>query len=351
MLDRFWKNWLNNIKRLPFIRAGKTGNPSPQKSRPTATFYFNGDDAEAKVMAKVPIISGTFKPMPMGESKLLKVPSIDIQAAPATTKSLSRFDLRSISPASEIDLVRMSALEKIHSKSMSCLASDIDVDKDGGKSLPAPTPTIVVDKVRRRSHEVGGSDLEKKTLAKKKLGHRRSHSAAILLPTMEAGVGVGVGVGVDLFGMTNVEKRSEVRRSSDAIYATPSASSKTKSSTFPRSMSPVLVSSPAPTPRTPNLGKKLLKSMSVPVKHFLDVATLRYLPRLSEILAGILASWTLFVVRLCSFFSWCRLPTSGNEPVLKVPFRSVARVLFVDALLRGRWLETSWMKFGFVFCF
>ena len=243
-------------------------------------------------MAKIPIISGTFTPLPAGESNLLKVPSTDVDGVPATTKSLSRFDLRNISPASEIDLVRLSALEKFQSKSMSCLVSDIDVKNGENLNPPAPpTPKIVVDKIRRRSHEVGSkeADIEKKALAKKKLGHRRSHSAAMLLDAAGADVNV-----VDFMRQFNAAKNTEMRRSNDAIYATPAASSRPKSSTFPRSMSPVIVSAPPPAPHTPKLGKKLLKSMSVPMRHFLDVATQRYLPPASppnRSFCGISASW------------------------------------------------------------
>jgi len=217
------------------------------------------------------MISGTFLTLPVTGSNLLKVPSMDVLApAPTTTKVMTRFDRQNFSPSSEIDLARMSALEKFRSKSTSCLLNDVDDAVDAAKNRFQKSPKIVIQKIRRKSHEVGDYvEGEKKTLAKKLLTHRRCHSAAMLLPNDTDAF--------DVSQLGSVEKNNNVYRSTDAIDGNSPKSVKSvtaKSSTFPRSASTATSpSSKSVTSLTQQVkfGKKLFKTMSVPVKHFLVI--------------------------------------------------------------------------------
>jgi len=218
------------------------------------------------------MISGTFLTLPVTGSNLLKVPSMDVLAPPTTTtKVMTRFDRQNFSPSSEIDLARMSALEKFRSKSTSCLLNDVDDAVDAAKNRFQKSPKIVIQKIRRKSHEVGDYvEEEKKTLAKKLLTHRRCHSAAMLLPNDTDAF--------DVSQLGSVEKNNNVYRSTDAIDGNSPKSVKSvtsKSSTFPRSAS--TATSPSSLTQQVKFGKKLFKTMSVPVKHFLDATTSRYL--------------------------------------------------------------------------
>ena len=294
---------MNNLKRLPFYRTGRAGNSNHQKSSSTATFYANATDALVYTEPTVPVISRTVLPLSGTKSNLLQVPgfesfpSMKQQFSSKNEKlsgsskclSLSRNDVTS-SP--NIDVTRMSALQKIksdfRSKSTSCLfASDVDdddVEEKRRKNMfdknHLTAPKIKVEKIRRKSNEVLESS--KTTPNKKLMTHRRCHSAAILFSPDNPDT-------ADFFKLAGIDKNGDIFRSAEAFVPHTSAlavSSKSKSNTFPRQTSNAStqasnVSSLRTTPSSSMLQltfkKKLMKTVSSPVKHFLDHATLRYL--------------------------------------------------------------------------
>jgi hypothetical protein len=198
-------------------------------------------------------------------------------------------------PPSEIDVARKSALEKIksdfRSKSTSCLVgcSDDDGASDpataaGGAPSTAGAPRITVEKARRRSHEVR-DEVEVDGRPKKLLTHRRSHSAA----------GLDRQNAFDHFDdvspLALVQRKTFYSSSADfGLLEFPARKlsedkeekkPKAKSSTFPRQTTSPPHSTASPSmPAT--LGRKLMKTMSSPVKHLsslLDVASPRYRSR------------------------------------------------------------------------
>jgi hypothetical protein len=281
---------LNSLKRLPFIRSGGgTKSPSPHRARPSATFYLNGSaDSDPK----------------LGKSNTLQVPSLD------TPVSLPHLD-RDPYPF-KIDSARTSALAKIkldfRSKSTSCLSNSNDVS---GDDVDGPKVEIIVEKVRRKSHEVHTEvKPEKKS---KKLAHRRSHSAVGLYRQDAFDVNDAIDLASTMHKYNDLHKSAEftfgkelpkensqkekpfkekpTKEKTSKEKPTKEKTSKEKSpksNTFPRQMSPLASSSST---SQPNLGKKLLKSMSLmssPVKQLsnflsphssVDLPTSRYYRR------------------------------------------------------------------------
>lgn len=224
LTSRYFKNWLNNLKRLPFIRTTR----APQ---PTATFY-----------ARITVEDVDEKKQEKKQRGLLKVPSIS-----------------SILAASTIDIARSTALAQIksdvRSKSTTCLPQ-LD-DSRLHENILVPNSN---EKFRRKSNEIPLSSSMNNLLAHQQ--HKRSNSFLSLIRQD---------------GM-EIQNHKMLRRS-DAIAFSESnpsldgeafvgseiglehdnlvAKLNTKSNTFPRIMS----SSSSPKPTQTSV-KKLKKSLS-----------------------------------------------------------------------------------------
>jgi hypothetical protein len=241
----------------------------------------------------------------LGKSNTLQVPSLD------TPVFLPHLD-RDPYPF-KIDSARMSALAKIkldfRSKSTSCLSNSNDVS---GDDVDGPKVEIIVEKVRRKSHEVHTEvKPEKKS---KKLAHRRSHSAVGLYRQDAFDVNDAIDFASTMNKYNDLHKSADFTLGKELPKEKPTKEKPTKekptkektskekpmiektskekspkekspkSNTFPRQMSPLASSSTS----QPNLGKKLLKSMSLmssPVKQLsnflsphssVDLPTSRY---------------------------------------------------------------------------